>query len=186
MFLCSPPSTSAFTQMLFFLLKIRECYLCELVRSLCNQRIQGLAGSQQHHAQICVPSSFFRISWEGEVSLPGMTQAKEVKSPDMVVHQFLPSLLTQQHLQTLRSQGSNWEPLGTSCLRPEGDKYYLTIWPSLQVPMAVFSSFSFFNFLGNFSAGYRKWTPQSSSQAQILIKIFQHPPPVPCAIINYA
>ena len=139
--------------MLFFLLKVQECYLCELARSLCNQRIRGLAGSQQHHTQICMPSSFFCLSWEVEVSLPGMTQAKEVKSPDMVVHQFLPSLLTQQCLQTLRSQGSNWECLGTSCLRPEGDKSYLMIWSSLQVPMAFFSSFSFFNFLGNFSAG---------------------------------
>lgn len=111
----------------FFLLKVQECYLCELARSLCNQRIQVLAGSQQHHTQICVTSSFFCVSWEGEVSLPGMTQAKEVKSPDTVFHQFLPSLLTQQCLQTLRSQGSNWESLGTSCLRPEGDKYYLMI-----------------------------------------------------------
>lgn len=62
----------------------------------------GLAMSQQHHTQICTPSTFLRIARGEEVSLLGMTQATEVKSPDAVVRQFLPGLsprlLTRQHV----------------------------------------------------------------------------------------
>lgn len=48
--------------------------------------------SQQRHTQVCAPSAFLRKAPGVEVSLLGVTQATEVKSPDTAVRQFLPGL----------------------------------------------------------------------------------------------
>lgn len=81
MLLSSSSFTSPFTRMLAFL-KIQESYLCELARSLQPENLgAGWVPASPHLGLAPSP----RNSRE-EVSLPGVTWAKEMKSPDTVVH----------------------------------------------------------------------------------------------------
>lgn len=108
------------------------------------------------------------------MSLPGDSGQGSAKCRHSC--QFLPSLppgsLTRQYLQTLRSQGSNWESKTCGQLIGLDDLVFI----SSANGFFSFFFFSFFNLLGNFSARLYKTDSSSLFPSSDLSRIFQHPP----------
>lgn len=101
--------------------RIEGRYLCELASHSVARESGDWLGPSNVTPRMTHPPG-------GEVSLPGVTQAKEGQRPDTFVHRSFPvlspCLLSREYtrMQTLRPQGKSCEPLGSNLLRLLGDK----------------------------------------------------------------